>query len=547
MPWKRFGKCVFKTTKSGKKKEKEGCSDTVPMAKKYLKALYANADDISEHVEQYFDQILLSEARFKDVKAKYSQYMGIVDTGRDYLREKLGDKGVSKYMLYVMKETHRMMDEPETKLEVLEVGKDDIIDVMFDLINLVEKFEKNVSRLDQKDIYQLDASELEKLVDTLPKPMSKERKEKKLKAEKESVRLYDKNDILVVRPLTMHASIYYGMATRWCISAEKCENYFDEYTRHGKNFAMVILKNLQKEENEPFTKAALVFDRKGKFESLFDAGDDQYYNTSDLMVAIARNNKSTGQVLYNKLSEEDKQVIKDIFNDILRLATNEIQKNPTDVKGAVEKKVKTLAADYRKAFKHAKFDVAVMDDPNSEVGFNVRYSGGFQINVKVDKMPTHQQELTLEKKIKNSLQKLGILFGTDEIEITSLEENELLVVIRINDDVENSEQEFMYFLENLLKLDDFDRFNTITRKITDVIKTHGFIYSDIKYGKEKAASDKLAKIDATDGTDPVNEVNEYFEELLKTELDRRIEKMTIEEWLDPDIPAPWDEDYEDKK
>ena len=39
MPFKRFGKCVFKTTKTGKKKEKKGCSDTVPMAKKYLKAL----------------------------------------------------------------------------------------------------------------------------------------------------------------------------------------------------------------------------------------------------------------------------------------------------------------------------------------------------------------------------------------------------------------------------------------------------------------------------------------------------------------------------
>lgn len=48
MPWKRKGKCVFKITKSGKRGEKQGCSTSVEKAKKYVKALYANADDVSE-------------------------------------------------------------------------------------------------------------------------------------------------------------------------------------------------------------------------------------------------------------------------------------------------------------------------------------------------------------------------------------------------------------------------------------------------------------------------------------------------------------------
>ena len=62
--------------------------------------------------------------------------------------------------------------------------------------------------------------------------------------------------------------------------------------------------------------------------------------------------------------------------------------------------------------------------------------------------------------------------------------------------------------------------------------------------KIKSAADKIAKIDAQDGTDPVNE---YFSELVKTDLEKRGEKMTINEGLDPECPAPWDEDYEDKK
>ena len=57
MPWKRYGKCVYKTkNKKGKTKKvkKQGCSDSVSMAKKYLKALYANTDDIMAEIKDYF-------------------------------------------------------------------------------------------------------------------------------------------------------------------------------------------------------------------------------------------------------------------------------------------------------------------------------------------------------------------------------------------------------------------------------------------------------------------------------------------------------------
>ena len=52
MPWKRKGKCVFKITKSGGKGKKQGCSKTVAKAKKYVKALYANADDVAESTKK---------------------------------------------------------------------------------------------------------------------------------------------------------------------------------------------------------------------------------------------------------------------------------------------------------------------------------------------------------------------------------------------------------------------------------------------------------------------------------------------------------------
>lgn len=54
MPFKRKGKCVFKITKSGKQGEKKGCSKTVAKAKKYVKALYANSEDVVAEIKDYF-------------------------------------------------------------------------------------------------------------------------------------------------------------------------------------------------------------------------------------------------------------------------------------------------------------------------------------------------------------------------------------------------------------------------------------------------------------------------------------------------------------
>jgi hypothetical protein len=44
VPYIRIGKCVYKKNKDGAKGEKKGCSDSVSMAKKYIKALHVHAE-----------------------------------------------------------------------------------------------------------------------------------------------------------------------------------------------------------------------------------------------------------------------------------------------------------------------------------------------------------------------------------------------------------------------------------------------------------------------------------------------------------------------
>jgi len=76
----------------------------------------------------------------------------------------------------------------------------------------------------------------------------------------------------VVRPLTKEGSCYFGRQTRWCISAERSQNYFDEYTGKGKAFFFFLAK--KKDVDERNKKIAAVINDKGDFEEYYDALDD---------------------------------------------------------------------------------------------------------------------------------------------------------------------------------------------------------------------------------------------------------------------------------
>ena len=538
MPWKRIGKCVFKTTKSGEKKEKQGCSDSVPMAKKYLKALYANADDVSEQVNGYLDEIVLSEAKFKDVKAKYAQYDDMVDGTRDEIKKKIGDKGVSKYLLYVMREVHRMFDEPETEDDVLD-EQEFMIPVIDNLIDMIEKYEKNISRIDQKDIYKLNAGELEKLVDNLGKSSTQQKKETKGKIHKESVLIYHDDDILAVRPLTTDASNYYGMGTRWCISATECENFFDQYTIDGKAFVMLMLKNNQRSSDDviksKFGKVALEYNSDGVYIRAWDS-PDVTMDLKKLTYAMSVN-------MYDEVVKDDRLLnVKRLLNDIIDKGSENIVKQPTPHPMLkVANKVKEMKKEMESKLK----DAFLILDPFDQ---GVNYFTTFYIPLPDNFKPKSPKE-EMEHMRAFRMRAIKILDAYMVGEYPSYsdivkdeEKGRYIIRMDFSGEIVKDEQDYAKHLGRMMTLQ--QNFKNITKNVEKFFASLGYFQDD---EKRKAASDKLAKIDAADGTDPVNEVNDYFKELLKTELDRRIEKMTIEEWLDPDMPAPWDDDYEDKK
>ena len=159
----RDGKCVYKKNKDGSKGKKTGCSDSVAMAKQYLKALYAQEGEANESLDgeivEFFDGLLV-EARIKDIKAKYPNItqLGWLKYARNKLESEISDKAPSKYLAFMMREVEKQykieakIKAEEDDLENFQNTRDDLatspITSMIDtMTNLVQKFERFQSGL----------------------------------------------------------------------------------------------------------------------------------------------------------------------------------------------------------------------------------------------------------------------------------------------------------------------------------------------------------------------------------------------------------------
>jgi hypothetical protein len=112
-------------------------------------------------------------------------------------------------------------------------------DYSFDeLSNIVERFNKISKNLKKKDINQY--KDLKELLDVF-KYYGSTKEEKK--AGKKV--LFENNNFLVIRPLTIDASCYYGANTKWCTAATaEGKNKFEQYTSTGMLYYIISKKPL---------------------------------------------------------------------------------------------------------------------------------------------------------------------------------------------------------------------------------------------------------------------------------------------------------------
>jgi hypothetical protein len=259
------------------------------------------------------EEQLLAEGRLEDVKKKYVELdkRGLID---DFsAKDPSGNNAYLGWMAKKVADFFRDQASYSARQDFIEKTKDG-----------VKKFHLNKQRLKKKDLYQYKTvkdlfDDLEKLGDT-----GKEKRQKKKETAMEGSEIvYDNGDFFAVRPYTTDASCYYGRATRWCISSTQSQNYFDQYSADGKGFVMVRMEHLDDDNNEK--KIALVYDRDGQLEEMFNAADDSIDEDLwdnavgvNVLEGIFDGTKYSGkgQMMYNELwevsqkegFEEDKKV-----------------------------------------------------------------------------------------------------------------------------------------------------------------------------------------------------------------------------------------------
>jgi hypothetical protein len=142
------------------------------------------------------------------------------------------------------------------------------------VIPRLEFFERNKDRYPKKDFKQYVGWDFdEEFMDFTNLLMSqKSKKDEREIAKKDSVKIYEDENLLVVKPLTHQSSCYYGAGTKWCTTMAGTPSYFEKYSNEGSLY-YIILKKVSRESK--YAKIALLL----KPDVEFDKGE--FYNTKD--------------------------------------------------------------------------------------------------------------------------------------------------------------------------------------------------------------------------------------------------------------------------
>jgi hypothetical protein len=187
---------------------------------------------------------ILLESRDEVIRKKYS-----------YLGEVLDEVMSNEFMVQTN------FKYADWLLSHLEEGDDE--EFIDEWIEALRKFDKYSKNLPKKDINQYNSlSELGQVIDEY----TKSRKEDVSK--EESIKIYEDERILIVRPLTHKASCKYGKGTKWC-TTQTNPGYFEKYTSGNQALYYIIMKDF--DINNKFYKMAL--NKNEQSESWYDSHD----------------------------------------------------------------------------------------------------------------------------------------------------------------------------------------------------------------------------------------------------------------------------------
>lgn len=257
--------------------------------------------------KQYLKQVILEEiqltfleGKVQDLKKKYPSLSPVIDD--------LSSKDPSKTNKYLDWSLKHYKEAP-----------------LQDLTNVIDNFHKNSQRLQKKDINQYkDFEELKNTVSAL----GASSKQKEKEAKENAIKLYDENNIVLLKPLSLEASCYYGKGTKWCISAEESNNYFRVFTSKGERLYFIINKALDIKNKNYKTayrigKGIDVWDSTNKEINRDEVakiiGKDLEKRLYSLMLQDAKSAKTkSGSDINFSVSDKEVQILMNLVKRILK-------------------------------------------------------------------------------------------------------------------------------------------------------------------------------------------------------------------------------------
>ena len=248
-----------------------------------------------------------------------------------------------KYVDYIAKQLEKIIPQLAGQKGGLNVTQQDAIKDVLSMV--IPWFHSNVNRITEDDIWKAETIFRERngmvpniegiaksfkdiaqyenpefirtLMDIVDSKKTEREKERELKSQAE--KLYEDDDVLVIRPKSYAASCYYGANTKWCTTNKGSSGYFEKYIRTG-----LLYYFINKKEN---TKMALYRNTEDRKTEVYNSQDnlvsleylrESFPNQNDLiddLIGVGEFIKSLreftrGKIDYRELEDSDESILK---------------------------------------------------------------------------------------------------------------------------------------------------------------------------------------------------------------------------------------------
>jgi hypothetical protein len=248
-----------------------------------------------------------------------------------------------KYVDYIAKQLEKIIPQLAGTKGGLNVNQQDAIMGVLGMV--VPWFHNNVNRITEDDIWKAETMFRERngmvpniegiakafkditqyenpefirtLMEIVDSKKSSRDRERELKAQAD--KLYEDDDVLVIKPKTHAASCYYGANTKWCTSSTGSSGYFDKYKKMGQLYYFIKKKEnvkyaLFRNDEQRKVEVYNAQDREVPLSVLIDTFPnqidliDELSGTGDFIKILREFTK--GRVDYRELENSDDSIRK---------------------------------------------------------------------------------------------------------------------------------------------------------------------------------------------------------------------------------------------